>query len=370
MVYLIGVLMSAIPVPNPRDEVIKRLEAIRARSSYSFRLVQSVLRAYGLETAAGWNQLIANYQSLDYSKVSVSSCLSVLDYLYSSSICASNAAVWVWNISPEDAGVLISKTHELISDKSLFYSSFPYPIDNGVLMSAPYNGEFVGRYDEHQDIILFSCSKRAYRSRESISLQDLPIGARQSFYGFDELIGIKSGYIQAFDRVVISPAGRLELHLDMCCNMSVEDMEQYKNYYVKLLKAFAERVLGSPAPWFDFSINFFPKIVDLYNDPDGEVLALEHTTSTKSVKGERMRSRKLDLRKEAFHVEGMKSIPSTDIFAIKKGWKTRSVGDHSYSISIPGKLPSAGGALGFTRYILVEGCLDFSEFEMAVSKAL
>jgi hypothetical protein len=198
----------------------------------------------------------------------------------------------------------------------------------------------------------------------------LPSSARQSFHGFDELIGIKSGYIQAFDRVVISPEGRLELHLDLCCSMSGEDMEQYKIYYVNLLKDFSEKFLGISASWLDVSVNFFPKIIALYNDSDGEVLALEHTTSTKSVKGERMRSRKLDLRKETFHVEGMKSVPSTDIYAIKKGWKTSSFGDHSYSVSIPGKLPSAGSAFGFIRHVLVEGCLDFSEFELALSKAL
>lgn len=361
--------MSAIPLPNVPDEVVKRLEAIRPRSAYSFRLVQSILRDNKMETASGWDLLIDKYKKLDYSKINSSNYIAVFDYIYSSSISASNSAVWVYDVPASDAVALIAKISTLINQRSVFRSSFPYPIDESVLIKAPYNGEFVGVDSDGSRVVVYSCSKRTFNSREPIDLSALSLIALQSLKGFDEIIGVKSGFLQAYDRVVICPSGRLEIHLDLCCNMSEEDMEQYRLYYVKLLKVFSKNVIGVPVTWLDYSRNFFPKIQSLYSSPDGEVISLEHTTSTKSVKGERMRGKGMDLRNENFHIEGMKSIASTDFFAIKKGWVSSS-GGHVFSVSIPGKLPAAGSAFGTIRYVVVEGCIDFAEFKMAVSKVL
>ncbi|MGT2493088.1 hypothetical protein ACU4GD_27890 [Cupriavidus basilensis] len=141
---------------------------------------------------------------------------------------------------------------------------------------------------------------RAIREREPISLEDMSEEVQEVLRSYDEIIGVKTGFTQAFDAVVVRPAqGRIEVHIDMCAPISTDDFRVFNSYYTRIIGNQFMAALGMRESILE-PINLFPFVQRFYDDKDGNVISLGHSTGTNSVKEERMRARKQDLREGAF----------------------------------------------------------------------
>ncbi|WP_346727696.1 hypothetical protein [Escherichia coli] len=113
--------------------------------------------------------------------------------------------------------------------------------------------------------------------------------------------------------------------------------------------------------------NIFTAIDKLYKSADGTILKLGHATGTGSVKEEKMRKRKDDLRKEKYHAAGLAAIGGkTNNFSISKQWN----GAHNniLTMHVPGHFSLISSSLPFINHVIIEGCVCKSDYELLMSK--
>lgn len=324
-----------------------------------------------MPTAQGWAPLLAKYQQLNYKAINAQKYIDTLMGLHRNSCTASNTAIWIFEGPAAELTAISANADALLNKASVFAPAFPKPVDQQTLLASPLNGEFVRHLTmDDGTIVIYACAKRAFRHREAIEVDQLTASAQSDLSEYEEVFGIRSGYTQAYDRVVIDPsANTLELHIDLCCPLGADDLVQAQIYYTNKLKALLQHVAKSKLTWLNQGLNFFPKIDELYQAKDGQIIALGHATSTKSIKEERMRSRKQDLRKETFHKEGINAIPSTDHYSIKKGWDVLGA-THVPSVFIPGGSALAGAVGSAVRHAIIENCATPEDFRFVVNKIL
>ena len=356
-----------------RALILKLLRAVKSRSaSYSFRLVQAHLRAHGMPGASGWAPLIAKYEALNYDAIPAlwAEYVEALKSLLHNAIRCGTSAVWFFEAPADVLTNLARALPALVDTNSPYHQSFPIPLEEGELLAqsmASVRTKFE-TFEEGNEHVLFMCAKRAFREREPVMVNDMIDQVRDALSEYDELIGVRNGFTQAFDRLVIRPqAGYLELHIDLCCPLNTEELAQFCVTYVARLKEAIGALNGDQLAWLGGATNLFPRISALYNTQDGRVLSLGHATGTKSIKEERMRGRALDLRDELFHKHGIEAIQETDAYSIKKGWPSPG-GTHVPSVAIAGHFSRAGVAHAAVRHAVIDSCASPSDLGIIRSK--
>lgn len=364
-------MVKKIAPAGRKTEFLKLLRAIRARSaSYSFRSVQALLKGAGMPSANGWVPLLGKYEALNYADETADWDLyhETLLAMQAASILAGTTAIWLFKAPPADVADLQRHVAASISKKSTFFSAYPFPLTEEELIpqsfkTVPVSVEDLGRGRS----AVVACGKRAYREREQLDPEDLQEELRAGLGNFQELIVVRSGFTQAYDRLVFDPtAGHFEIHLDLCCPLNTDELQQMQEQYIDRIKGPTEKAIGRDLPWLHKPINLFPRIAQLYKQADGVVQSLGHVTSTKSVKVERMRSQFLDLREELFHKKGRAAVNDTDAFSIKKGWPT--VRGNVPAVFIPGHSAQAGAADAAVRHAIIENCAIGQDFEGVVAR--
>lgn len=352
---------------------MKLLRAVKSRSSsYSFRLVQAHLRAHDMPSASGWGPLLAKYDALNYDAIPTfwNDYLQALQSLLYNAIRCSSSVVWFFEAPTDELNGLIRWLPGLVDQSAPFHRAFPYPLDEDDLRNqsmTPVSTKFEVFSDEY---VLFMCAKRAFKEREPVVFTDMAANVRDALSGYDELIGVRSGYTQGFDRIIVRPqAGYLELHIDLCCPLNTDELVQYCGTYISRFKDAIRPLSGDSLSWLGDAKNLFPRIAALYNAQDGRVLSLGHATGTKSIKEERMRGRDLDLREELFHKHGIEAIQDTDAYSIKKGWPSPT-GSCVPSAEIHGHFSRAGAAHAAVQHAIIENCATPSDFDLVRSKLL
>lgn len=346
------------------------LQAIRSRAaSFSFRLVQSRLSSAGMPSASGWIPLLTRYAALNYSDPNTDFALyqRTLVDIHRCATLFGTSAVWLFDSEGDDLEHLRTSIQYAAPAQSPFSRDFPFVIPEDELSTQEYKTTPVREIElDGGALASVACGKRRYREREQVAADDVPENARAALGIFSELILVRTGFTQAFDRLIFKPAAnRLELHVDLCCPLNAEELDQFKNSYVARLKQLGKQI-GRKLDWLDQPVNLFPFIAHLYNDSGGMVLSLGHATGTKSIKEERMRGQRLDLREELFHKHGIQAIQGTDAFSIRKGWESVA-GRHTPSITIPSHFTMASSPSPRANYAVLENCALEADYHNMMS---
>lgn len=351
-----------------KQEIIDYLHAIQARQqAFSFRIIATRLRMNKMPTARGYKELLPKYRELSLANPNLVEYLDVIKSLYRDSILYSKRAIAFYDVPEEQAANMHSTLESLVEEGNSFAEKFPLPVSPSVLRRAGYNGKFV-HVRVHDGIIrAIACAKRSYRERKPIEVDSLDEDTRAALSDYDEVIGIKHGLAQAFDYIEFNPDTRtLSVHLDICCPLSQDDFKQARMYYVKRINE-ASGVDEGPETSIVLPRNLFPYVQKFYDAPDGTVCRLGHATGTDSVKEERMRSRRKDLRQEPFHKKGLEEIKTTDSYAIRKSWPMKN-SLNSPTIELPGHFANAGDPGAAIYYAVFEQCANGVEYKMLASK--
>jgi hypothetical protein len=329
---------------------------------------------HDMPSASGWEPLLQKYEAMNYATIPQlwEDYLTALQSLLRSAIRCGSSAVWFFDGATDDLRALAQLLPSMVDEASPYHRNFPYPLSEPELLAqgmAPVRTS-LGISEDNNEHILYMCSKRAFREREPVLISAMSDQVREAFQGYEELIGVRSGFTQAFDRLIVRPSANvLELHIDLCCPLNVEELVQYYVTYVDRLKSAVVAAGGVPLLWLREARDLFPRIAHLYNAPDGQVLGLGHATGTKSIKEERMRDRTLDLREELFHKHGILAINGTDAYSIKKGWLGSAVSNVP-SVSINGHFSRAGSTHGAVHHAIIEGCVSPHDLDLVRSKIL
>ncbi|WP_155836906.1 hypothetical protein [Paraburkholderia mimosarum] len=346
------------------------LDALRERQNcYSFRIVNARLKSAKMPTAQGWEPLIEKFNEMPASRERLIECRDELAAVYFDALKVGTRAVSVFKVTKGEAKVAAEQLGALVDHGSEFAAKFPFPLSTSRLQRASFSGVFCHLIrEEDGSVRLFACCKRAFRTREHIDLNELDSDSRSALEGYDEVFGVKSGYVQGFDSIVIRPSlGTVEVQIDIACRLTREDFAKARNHYTERLNSYFGAKFNNEK-WLLLPENYFPLIPKLYERPDGMVNSLGHATATNSIKDERMRGRKSDLRKETFHEEGMHAIKGvTDEYSIRKSWFS-SDGLRVPTVLISGHFAIAGGKDARVSYAIIDGCGDEDDFAMVMSK--
>jgi hypothetical protein len=353
-----------------KRELLQYLEALRGRQEcYSVRFVTGRLKAAHFPTAAGWAPLLEKYKAAAFSRDRMLECLTTIEEIYADALTFADRAVFVYPLGKGEVKRAVAAIDGLVDRNSEFAQRFPFPMTEARLRRGPFNGVFC-RKVEHDDgsVRLFACCKRAYRTRETIDTTALDEDVRMVLESYDEVFGIKSGFVQGFDSIVFRPKNdTVEIQIDIACRLTKEDFFAARDFYANRINSFLEPTLAIDQ-WLLTSRNFFPLISKLYSELDGIVNHLGHSTTTNSVKEERMRGRQRDLRTEDFHEKGMEAIHGlTDEYSIRKSWFSKD-GSRYPTVIIPGSYKLAGSADARIGYAIIEGCSNGDDFAMVLSK--
>jgi hypothetical protein len=349
-----------------KRKIRQYLDALRQRQ-VNFRELTAVLRSHDMPTATGWDRLIPKFESLA-ADVDLSAYENVLRALYRNHVLYSDRAVVVFQFPEGELAPLLKNIDSWVDSSNSFSEAFPFPVRENALRalsSDPVYTKLTIRTREVGGDGLIACSKRYVRSREVIQYADFPTEVLKALAGYDEIVGIKSKFIQAFDTVIFrSQDDQIALTIDLCGDLSLQDASRAILIHIEMLD---ERLssAGFKGGISNLRLNFFPKIAALYSTDDGVVERIGHVTTSGSNKSERMRAKDSDLRLEPYHKEGLKAIlGGTDLFSIGKRWDG---GGYSIGLEIPGTHKQAGDPNAVIQVAIFDGCRNGLDFKKVLN---
>jgi hypothetical protein len=346
-----------------------RLEELQRRG-ISFRTLGHLLKEKGIPTKKGWAALLAEHAQDPANQQMKIEWLAALESIHLNHLRYGDKAVSIYNIASTEASNQLSAILEsLVESDSPFSNAYPFTISEEDLRELSFHP--VGtRYKNLGDgkFRLVFCVRRYIKSKIELEADDYEGDVRDVILGFDEIYGIRQGYVQCFDIVYFDQNSKqLEIQIDTSTPLTGEDVNRSMRYYEQVLneqgrqQLRVDNILGQP-------VNLFPKIRTLYDHVDGNINSLGHTTTSASIKDERMRKRNTDLRQEPFHKGGLVGVNQhTNLYSVTKSWP----GEYAFSspkVIIPGHFSLAGNQHAHIGYALVSSCVTKGDFRMLISK--
>lgn len=344
------------------------LEALQSRS-ISFRFLQAKLRDNDIDSAQSWPKLLHKHHNDPADPEVLAEWEAVLKAMYKNHVYYGDKAVAIFEVGIGEANALAQELSGLVAPDSPFSANFPLPLSGEELQrisSTPIPTRVVRRASGHKRLVFGV--KRYVRSREDVDITGYEESVREAFAGYDQLVGIRCGYVQGIDFVLINTdLGQLEVYVDTSAHVAGEDISRSLRYYENYFRDWATRILRTADP-LGRPKNFLPLVRTLYDAPDGCVISLGHSTATASLKDERMRRKNVDLRDEPFHLGGLANVQNlTDVYSITKTWP-RGNGSLCPGANIPGHFSCIGTDPRSIEYAFITGCEDNNDFDSVMSK--
>lgn len=336
------------------------------RRNPNFSTVKSALAHNELPTSNGWVNLERKFSELNAPAMTLASYASKLEKIYRDNIDWGNKAVQ-FAAFDESIGNLLGKAvvHPYTPE---FTPVTPFPgyvTDDElndltlqpVLVKAEVN-------DTRTGVTLFFYSRAYETHKETFSVEEMKDDVSiQRFAGFDHVVGYRQLIFQRIDTVYIDAKNRrIEFRVDATRRSTfdriIEALRELKECFREVMKNQVDDAWGKVS--FGL-VNFFPKIDQLYNDGQGELVELGHNTAAGAINHGKMRGHKGDLRNDPSHIASM-TASVTEKFAIQKAYKYYNDVSVVY-LRIPGKSADTGAPVPTINTAIVEDCIDGKQFE-------
>ncbi|CAI1806196.1 hypothetical protein [Serratia ficaria] len=333
----------------------------------SFRTLQNIIKENGIPSARGWSPLIDAY-----SGKAGREHFDILKEIYDSQLIYGRRNIYyscLGELSQIEGLVKTLKKINGAADKVVvgkYNESYPLPISSDELENMSTLPVPMQVIESDNTLRIIFCYPRRFKERDVIDVDNLSDEEKVSFGSYDELIGVRHGVVQAFDSILLDKKnGNIQFQIDICCTMSNEDFDTAARFYRRMV---IDSFYNRTRKHLSFKKkNIFSKILELYQEKGGVIADLGHATGTGSLKGEKMRRKGEDLRKEAFHQAGITAISGkTNLYSITKQWY--GARGNRLTIEIPGNVALASASKPFIDHAIIEGCSDESDFNLLNSK--
>lgn len=227
----------------------------------------------------------------------------------------------------------------------------------------------------HIDYIFSQVREYQVRTEIQVSLDE--IEAVKKLEGYSKIIGVKSALHEHVDVVRFNVEnGSVELYLDITRpgNVTANSQEiarRAKSYTDIINIAVSQNIQNFVLP---SSLNLFDAIRKIYDSLEGSICELGFaTTTSNSVKHERMKLLTADLRTEPWHAGGMMAVSKgpnpdeVDMYRLSVSWVIPGSTDKPV-LSIPGSYKSL--ATAEVDYAIILGCKEQVSFNFAYSRLL
>lgn len=277
------------------DKVL--LESIKNRIPWS--IGSRALKFGGIQTGQGWNRTIEKLLPNNDEDQE-----SVLKDILAEHVVFGEKFTKFYKIEPEDRKALLSYYDSISISDNVFSRAFPRNVPADEFSTSEEPQILVAKYKGDNGRYLVYTSEMKLTSREVISPSEIfsdPDAVRETY---DEIIGLKFRSVQLFNVIGISEHDNLlEIRVDNPRGMPSESLHQIHS----ILKSITNKAIKRKA--LESAENLFPIIDSVYADEnEGKVVELGFTTSTGSVKLEKMRRTRTCLRKELYHVGGKREL--------------------------------------------------------------
>ncbi|GGE32391.1 hypothetical protein GCM10007276_07070 [Agaricicola taiwanensis] len=329
-----------------------------------FQIAQKILRQLDLDRGMGWEKTVQKIASDDLTDEQVSS----LEAALREHIFCGEKSVRFFHISDDERSLCQSSQFLEPIPESEFRKHYPASVPEDQLAGLPNKPILTAIETVGEDTAFVFCSVRTQTIREPIRPDQLPTEtASDLFQSYEEIVGLKTKRIQAFDVIWIPGKSKLaDARVDQPLGMLGEAAE---NAHIDLAEAF-NKLVGQNI--FSNPINLFPLIEKMYGDEkEGVVVELGFGTSTASVKQEKMRRQGACLRKESYHVGGKANLPTPiEPYRVSIMWKLPLRHDQfsTPELSLNSSVRIAGSAMPSMLSVNLRKCLGNSDYNFVRSR--
>lgn len=208
---------------------------------------------------------------------------------------------------------------------------------------------------------VFSCI-RSFEIRENLEPTALPREVASALGSFSKLIRVRVQRAQTFDVVWLPHHGNfVDVRIDMPFSVSAEAAGTQHEQIRRIANALIQtELLQEP-------LNLFPAIDRIYRTPnEGSVVEMAFTTTTASVKYEKMRRRHLCLREEIYHRAGTTALNGEiEPFRLAVEWALDK-GSNITSrpeLNLYGRSSTLLARVQFLHEAVIRSCMDVADFE-------
>lgn len=253
-----------------------------------------------------------------------------------------------------------------IDPESTFVKAYPLVIEQAAMAAAKFGSPQLVAVEQFEagTAIVFA-SIRTHEIREPLEREGLSDDAAKVLARYEEVVGIRHVRRQAMD-VVWIPANDtvIEVRVDFPKEMH-QDQGRLAHEHIR-----ESLSLLTGCDFLTSPVNLFPLVDRLYRSAEGTVVELAFSTSTGSLKHEKMRRSNLCLREETYHKGGTQAltVPIAP-YKISVQWE-RKRGEISSSpeLSLPGVSRMTHLVDAPLHEAVVRRCLDLDDYNFVREK--
>ncbi|MFC0200583.1 hypothetical protein [Paracoccus rhizosphaerae] len=272
------------------------LKTIRNRMPWA--IASRAFRANGIPTSQGWDRTIGRLKSLKDDKLE-----TIIESLLFEHALFGEKFTKFYSVTDKQKNKIREFIEGVDIPNNVFSAAFPKEVNKAAFENVTEPQVPVAKFSNGDGMCLVYTSEMKLTYREKLSAGDFGEAVSDILRGYDEIIGLKFRSVQLFNVIWISHFDNLlEVRVDNPQGMPSEASHQLHS----LLKGMINNALGKNK--LEFARDLFPLIDSIYNSEDGKVVELGFSTSTGSVKLEKMRRTKTCLREELYHVGGKREL--------------------------------------------------------------
>ncbi|MGX9988826.1 hypothetical protein ACS4RR_006270 [Rhizobium sp. Z1P35] len=341
--------------------VLDILKSLRDRTPWP--VARRILQQIGVERSKGWDltleradKAIGRFESKED---------DILEALRLHAISGEKLASF-YEVGAETMATIRERAAEIVPPSNPFSESYPVTLSETALKGMPAGLVLAAVERTETGTGLVFASARVVTVREPISLSSLGNEIASELDDYEEIIGVKTVSFQAFDVVWIPDKGST---MDVRVDFPEGTLGEVALAARKLSVEAFESAIGVALPE---PTNVFALIDRMYGDgSEGIVVELGFGTTTASIKREKMRRKKLDLRNETYH-KGGKAALGTPIepFKVSIIWR-RPVGPKLFSepeLSLNSNSRAAGSADPVLDRVVIRKCMGNDDFDYVRSR--
>lgn len=284
-----------------------------------FTVARRLLIDSGFPSGHGWDAVM---EKLKDKSVAAKTNTAALSSLYVQALAATQKRVSIYKVSRKslsaiDAG--LTGNHAANSNNAIV-SAYPLPLTDAQIQIVKANDPVVAGMVAWPRGRLFVLSY-VKEVRERIAIAPSQISGLVGS-PLKEAYGIRIQRVQVFDALIVSNHDdRLIMLTDILDSHSQESVRDSVSRVTRFLEKSTRVSLKGTR------INLFSAISPFYQDPDVNVISIDHLTPDGRAVTEKVKGDQVCVREGDFHKGGMAASGTTDAFGITVAWKIPTVGN-------------------------------------------
>lgn len=268
------------------------LLSMRDRMPWS--VASTILKSIGVSPSQGWQKTIDKLKSQELFEFEG----PLLDAIEEHNLCGEKFTK-IYDVGSDTRKALQDHVLSMEPEDGFLKQAYPLSVLPSDIEKVGGEPKLVSVIGNDDGVGAVFSSSIFITKREKISvyeLEDDPSGLRERF---DELIGLKHQLVQMFNVLWMPHEGRyIEIRTDLPDGMPMDVAQNVQSTLRKTVNRLGKTDLDHP-------VDLYPVLASIYDDDkEGQVVELGFSTTSASVKHERMRKAGLDLRSEPYHLAG------------------------------------------------------------------